>query len=864
MTFTAFFIAALGVEMTTFIKANFSKVIYLFSVFLLFGATAQAQSQCPQSFIDKAKWDGTDVFNGMQINQDMCSQMPGMACCKEFFEHQTATRPKRKHIDPSALAPFPAKAPNLNSYEKMGYCSGELKQIQNTTVRHYEMEASDKLGFFQFNIRTQRDGKTFNCPAINYPSVKEKKRPINGPPLFFVNGETAEIVVKNTGKTPTSVHWHGLELDNAADGVPGVTQPPIMPGESYTYRFKIHQDGTYWYHPHTLQEQQGRGPFIIFPKNSDPVFNNPDTKYHHDQILVLTDHIDADPEKLLVNLQQDSGNMQRDGKIYNDLWTAYKTEGKAGLMRAFQNLKSMGMFAMDKADIYYSDFFINDERCLNCGKNPSNTYDQSPIYFGNVKAGERIRLRLINGSTSSYFYLDYANNDKLDDHDKMPIMIVAKDGKNVQPVEVDQLYMGMGECYDIVLEVPEAKKGYEFRLKSIDDQFSKRIARVIIGENSDNRNIQEAKDVKVTTFGSVPQDGTVQVNYDMLKSLNPAPIDPSLPIQYLEFDLMGSMENYYWQIKPRKGTNIEYHNGMAMVTIQKNARIHVTIHNSMTMGMMNHPMHLHGQFFRLIKKTDSPEEAQDKAFQHTATAFPGGDLELEFFSGYKGTWVFHCHNLYHMANAMMLAFRTEDAPMPDMSMSMGGKSKEGVNSFSVDVGAGPTTQTANVTVSLPNGNQGLNQIKFDAERWQKPGNDIMSATGSVVHCYEPNKCVTLNLDWRQYSKDGKIVESSISPGVGYIYRPFNNKIVEANVEVYANKDVRANISSEIPAAPYTVVKGTVGCEGQYCKDFEASASIEVRPKLNLKIVPIKCTYKKAEGGTYCGAELHYLFNGPLR
>lgn len=843
---------------------NLNTKIKSLILILCFGSLGNASAKCPQSFMDHAKWDGTDMFEGMPINQNMCSQMPDMACCKEYFDHQTEVRPKRKHIEPTALAAFPTKAPQLSYYEKMGYCSGEIRQIQNEYIRHYEIEASDNLGFFQFNIKTERDGKIFNCPAMNYPSVSDKKRPINGPPLFFINGETAEILVRNTGKKPTSVHWHGLELDNTADGVPGVTQAPIMPGEFFTYRFKIHQDGTYWYHPHTLQEQQGRGPFIIFPKNSDPVFNNPETKYHHDQILVLTDHIDMDPEKILVNLQQDSGNMQRDGKIYNDLWTAYRTEGLVGLRRAFQNFKSMGMFAMDKADVYYSDFFINDERCLNCGKNISNKYDQSQTYFGNVKAGERIRLRLINGSTSSYFYLDYANHDNLDEHEKMPILIVAKDGKNIQPLEVDQLYMGMGECYDIVLEVPETKKAYELKLKSIDDQFSKRIAKVIIGENIDNKNIQEAKDVKVTTFGSPPEDHTLQVTYDMLKSLNPSPIDTSLPIQYLEFDLMGNMENYYWQLKPRKGTHIDYHHGMATVTIQRNARIHVTVHNSMKMGMMNHPMHLHGQFFRLIKKTDTPEEAQEKAFQHTATAFPGSDLEFEFFSGYKGFWVFHCHNLYHMANAMMLSFRTEDAPMPDMSISMNPKAKEGVNSYSVDIGGGTKSQSINVNLSLPNGNQALNLVQLEALKLKSSEGTEISATGSVLHCYEANKCVTLNLDWKQSTRNGQVTTSSLAPGIGYLFRPFNNKIVEVRAEIYTNREIRVDLAGEIPAAPFTVIKGSVGCEGKYCKEFEASTSIEIRPKLNLKIIPIKCSYKKEEHRNSCRAELHYMFNGPLK
>lgn len=839
------------------------------------GSLSQAQSSCPASFIEHAKWDGTDIYQGMPVNQSMCTQMPSMACCKEFFEHQAATRPQRRHISPQDLAAFPSQAPGLKDYQALGYCAGDLrtetetvvhpdgsKTNRSVNVRRYDLIAENSKGYFQ--LRSDK------CPALNHASPSEKRRAISGPPLLFQNGEVAEIILHNNSSEPTSIHWHGLELENGSDGVPGVTQKPIAPNTTYRYRIPLKQDGTYWYHPHTLQEQEARGAFLIFPKSNDPVFNNRkvDTRYHQDRLILLTDYLNLSPQKILARLQQDSGNVQLDGKLYNDLWTAYKTDDGRGFRRAFENLKSMGMFSMDKADIYYSDFFMNDERCLNCSEQTPKARQQSELEFGRLRAGERVRLRIINGSTSSYFYLDYANNKQLPENQKLPMMIVAKDGKNVKPVEVDQLYLGMGECFDVIVEIPEAHRGYELRLKSIDDEFNKRLSRVILGENRGNGNVQTARDVPVTTFGEIPTESYTQVNYDMLKSLNPAPIDPQIPIRYYDFELVGNMENYYWQIKGINGTRLDPRSPMPMLEIPNNTRIHITIHNSMKMGMMNHPMHLHGQFFRLIKKGENLNDVADRAFMHTATVFPGGDLELEFYSGAKGTWMFHCHNLYHMANSMMMALvtRSENSGHDGHSAMPGMQnfSNDEVSSIQGDFGIGTNSVNASATYVKPNGNSNLNKVDVFFDRTENSKALTIKAGGTYSYCQEPDKCVTLNIDIHQLIKDGKTVESSIAPGVGYMFKPFNSKLLTANVSVYTNQALKTSLSSEIGIAPNTSLEGEIGCEGKFCKDFEVGFAVAVRPKLNIKLIPIRCSYSK-ETGAYCGAEVHFLTDPtPLR
>lgn len=847
-----------------------TKVFFAILVSLVCAVTVQAESLCPKSFIEHAKWDGTDIFQGMPVNQSMCGQMPSMTCCKEFFEHQTSKQAKRKHIAAKDLAPFSSKAPGIESYQELGYCTGSLRSEELVVtekdgskitrylkVRHYDLVTENSKGFFQINMK--------NCPTLNHPDVNDKKRAINGPPLFFQNGEIAEILVTNISNESTSVHWHGLELENGADGVPGVTQKPIAPDSSYNYRFQLKQDGTYWYHPHTLQEQEARGVFIVFPKGNDPVFSNrkTDTRYHYDRTILLTDYMNLNPNKILQRLQQGYGNAQLDGKLYNDLWTAYKTDNGKGFKRAFQNLLSMGMFAMDKSDVYYSDFFMNDERCINCKDQSEETRTQSELEFGQMRAGERVRLRIINGSTSSYFYLDYANNKSLPDDQKLPMMIVAKDGKNIKPIEVDQLYLGMGECYDIIVEVPDNDKAYELRLKSIDDQFNKRISKIIIGANNPDTKIQEARDVPVTTFGEIPNENYTQVSYDMLKTLNPAPVDSSIPVKYYELELMGNMENYYWQIKGVNGTKLDPKAQMPIVEIPNNTRIHVTIHNTMKMGMMNHPMHLHGQFFRLIKKNEKTEDVADRAFMHTATVFPGGDLELEFYSGNKGTWVFHCHNLYHMANSMMMAFATKDSvaemghehmdtPMP---RSMQHSASEGISSSGIDLGIGTNTINGHYKYVSPNGNINLNEVDAFFEQTERKGNVTIAASGAYSYCYEPNKCVTLNIDFNQLSRNGEVVESILVPGIGYRIQPLNNKLLTASIQFYTNQSIKASLGSEVDVAPNTIFEGEVGCEGKYCQEFEAGFALAIRPTLNLKLVPVRCSYK-IDSGMYCGAEIH--------
>ncbi len=258
---------------------------------------------------------------------------------------------------------------------------------------------------------------------------------IPAPTLEFVEGDTALIYVKNNTKGTTSFHWHGLLLPNEQDGVPLLTTEFIKAGETHIFKFPIIQNGTYWYHSHTMfQEQKGLyGGIVILPK--EPI----KTK---EKVIVLSDFTDQNPHNVLRLLK-------RHTDWYAIQRNAIQSYGKAiatGNLSAKAWLEWKRMPDMDLADVYYDAFLAN-------GKVKEEIED--------LKAGETIRLRVINGSASSHFWLHFAGGK---------MKIVAADGIDVEPIEVDKLLIATSETYDIEISISEGSdsKKYEFRATSWD------------------------------------------------------------------------------------------------------------------------------------------------------------------------------------------------------------------------------------------------------------------------------------------------------------------------------------------------------------------------------------------------------------
>jgi CopA family copper-resistance protein len=256
---------------------------------------------------------------------------------------------------------------------------------------------------------------------------------IPGPTLRFREGDTARIHVHNKMKVDSSIHWHGILVPPGMDGVPYVSFPPIEPNTTFTYEFPIRQSGTYWYHSHTsLQEQSGvYGSIVIEPERSS-------IKSDRDYVVLLSDWTDEDPHTVNQTLKRGSE------------WYAIEKGSGQSILGAIR----LGMFddyfkrelqrmpPMDIADVAYDRFLAN-------GK---------PDEALHAKPGDMVRLRIIDGSATTYFNLQYAGG---------PMSIIAADGIDVEPVEEHRFLIGVAETYDVLIQVPESGS-YELRATAHD------------------------------------------------------------------------------------------------------------------------------------------------------------------------------------------------------------------------------------------------------------------------------------------------------------------------------------------------------------------------------------------------------------
>src|SRR5262249_14028573 len=251
-----------------------------------------------------------------------------------------------------------------------------------------------------------------------------------GPEIRVREGDLLRVLVENRlPDSPTSIHWHGLLDPAAMDGVPDVSNVPIAPGRMYVYEYPIRQSGTYWYHSHFgFQEQQGcYGAFIIEPVH-EPLHTE------HDAVVLLGDWLHRSPEEVYAELRggkQSMGGMKPGGGQEGGTKPGEAPQGGMNPGGAQQGGMKMEAGAADLSDVKYDAFLIN-------GRGPDDPWTLS------ARPGERVRLRLIDGGSSTYFRV------RLDGH---PLEITHADGLAVQPVTVDHLLIGMGETYDAVVKI---------------------------------------------------------------------------------------------------------------------------------------------------------------------------------------------------------------------------------------------------------------------------------------------------------------------------------------------------------------------------------------------------------------------------
>ncbi len=278
---------------------------------------------------------------------------------------------------------------------------------------------------------------TINEQQVNFTGKSVQGMTINGgipgPTLRFKEGDTARIRVHNNMRVATSIHWHGVLVPPGMDGVPYLSFPPIEPGTAFTYEFPLRQSGTYWYHSHTgMQQQIGvYGAIVIEPLQNGP-------KPDHDYVIMLSDWTDEEPHEVSRTLKRGSEWYVLKKRSAQSIFGA----ARLGMLGDYFARELQRMPAMDIADVAYDRFLGNGR----------------PETIMPAESNETVRLRIIDGSSTTYFHLEFAGG---------PMTIVAADGQDVEPIKEPRFLIGAAETYDVLVQIPSTGM-YEFRATAHD------------------------------------------------------------------------------------------------------------------------------------------------------------------------------------------------------------------------------------------------------------------------------------------------------------------------------------------------------------------------------------------------------------
>jgi len=526
---------------------------------------------------------------------------------------------------------------------------------------------------------------------VNFTGKIKRAIAINGsipaPTLTFVEGDTAEIYLHNLLNEETSLHWHGIILPNQADGVPFLTTKRIGPGETHLYKFKVVQNGTYWYHSHSsLQEQSGMYGALIFKTREEVQVPQPIMSHTSMSMTATNELFNKEYTVVLSEWTDDKPTqVQRRLRTAND-WFAIKKGSvqsyaeaiKADHFKTKLTNEWKRMKAMDVSDVYYSRFLTN-------GKPESNASE--------FKAGDKIKLKIVNAGASSYFWLGYGGGK---------ITVVGNDGNDMVPVEVDRLIIAPAETFDVVVTIPE-NMSYEFRatsedrtgfsslwlgagqkmpastlprlkyfegMKMMNDMMNMNGTMDDMGMQMKNQTMDMNKVMYPEITGEDSKTDTMQadhsghnmngmqsmnmgssdivtLNYDMLRS----PVKTTLPgdrIRVLHFRLTGNMNRYVWTLDNKTVKEAD------RILINRGEVLRLIITNN---SMMRHPMHLHGHDFRVVNS-----QGEFSPLKNVLDIMPMETDTIEFAANQSGNWFFHCHILFHMMAGMGRVFTYADSP----------------------------------------------------------------------------------------------------------------------------------------------------------------------------------------------------------
>ncbi len=534
---------------------------------------------------------------------------------------------------------------------------------------------------------------------VNFTGRTRPAITVNGgipaPLLRWREGDTITLRVANQlPDVSSSIHWHGILLPSNMDGVPGLSFDGIAPGEAYTYKFQLQQSGTYWYHSHSMfQEQAGLyGPIIVEPRAPAP--------YHFDRehVVLLSDWTDMDPVALFRRMKKDASYDNYYQRTVGDFVRDVRDDG---LSATLQDRKMWGQMRMTPSDI--SDINGHTYTFLMNGTAPAGNWT------GLFKPGEKVLLRFINGSAMTYFDVRIPG---------LKMTVVAADGQYIHPVSVDEFRIAVAETFDVLVEPVGAdafaifaqdmgRTGYARGtlavreglqpavppldprpLLTMDDMGHGGMDHGSMGPGGHAMPATQADqgdhaghdmsamsgmdhgadgmqqhptsetgnplvDMQAMSLSPKLDDpgmglrnnGRTVLTYAAMKSLFDDP-DGREPSREVELHLTGHMEKFAWSFNGQKSVDAE------PLRLNYGERMRIVLVND---TMMSHPIHLHGMWSDL-----EDENGNFHLRKHTIDIPPGTKRSYRVRADALGRWAYHCHLLYHMEAGMMREVRVEE------------------------------------------------------------------------------------------------------------------------------------------------------------------------------------------------------------
>jgi len=433
-----------------------------------------------------------------------------------------------------------------------------------------------------------------------------------GPTIRAREGERLRVVLKNSLSEPTTIHWHGVDVPNAMDGVPGVTQKPVQPGETFTYEFEARPAGTRWYHTHFDEHRQMdlglAAPLIIEPAVVEPM------AYDREVTLVFDDWATGTGRPVPATDAGTAGGRGSAGGMMSGMTRG--GDGMGGMMggRGMGGMmggRGMGGMMRGADEPAYDVMSIN-------GKSYPAT---EPL---RMKKGERVRLRLLNASAEHTHVL------RLSGH---RLAVTHTDGNPLEAVvEVDALPIAPSERYDVVVTANHPGAWFLHCTQPGHVEAGERMLVVYEDHARATPPEPERGITSLTLWG-----------YGMGRGRAVLPV-PTGNARNVVLTLSGGMMGSdVWTINGKRYPDTD------PIRCQKGDRLRITLRNN---SMEAHPMHLHGQSFRLLS-TNSTRYAEPLVKDVVDVEPHMGSAVIEVIAHNPGDWFFHCHKPMHMMGGMI-------------------------------------------------------------------------------------------------------------------------------------------------------------------------------------------------------------------